>query len=150
MDINILKEVPLFRSVRVEDLEKIFSELRITEITFKKDDILALQDEVFNRLINILFGSVKTEMNDSSGKVVKVEDVYAPNPLAILFLFGKENRLLVQVAARENTTAMVVSQQSMLKSLGMNEVILKNYLDISANFASQLSEKLHFMSFQTI
>ena len=34
--------------------------------------------------------------------------------------------------------------------LSMNETILKNYLDISADFASRLSRKLHFMSFRTI
>lgn len=150
MDINMLTMLPLFRSVRREEVEKIFSELRIIETTFRKDEILALQDEVCNRLIILLSGSVKAEMSDPSGKVVKVEDIYAPNPLAILFLFGEENRFPVQVTARENTTALIISKPSVLKLLSMNEIILRNYLDISANFASQLSKKLHFMSFRTI
>jgi len=89
-------------------------------------------------------------MNDPSGKVVKVEDIYAPNPLAILFLFGQENRFPVQATVREDTVALVIPKQSVIKMLGMNETILKNYLDISANFASRLSKKLHFMSFRTI
>ena len=32
----------------------------------------------------------------------------------------------------------------------MDETLLKNYLDISADFASRLSKKLHFLSFRTI
>ncbi len=150
MDIAALTKIPLFHCIKKNELEEIFSELRIKETHFEKDEILAFQDEICNRLILLLSGSVKGDMNDPSGKVVKVEDIYAPNPLAILFLFGQENRFPVQATAREDTVALVIPKQSVIKMLGMNETILKNYLDISANFAGRLSKKLHFMSFRTI
>lgn len=150
MEANILTKMPLFHSISANEIEHIFSELRIKETHFKKNDILAFQDEPCNRLVLLLSGSVKAEMTDPSGKVVKVEDIYAPNPLAILFLFGQENRFPVQVTAREDTATLVIPKQSVLKILSMNETLLKNYLDISANFAARLSQKLHFMSFRTI
>ncbi len=150
MDFTALSRIPLFASVDSKELTRIFAELKITETAFRKDDLLALQDEPCNRLIIILTGSVKGEMIDSSGKMIKVEDIYAPNPLAILFLFGKDNRFPVQATAREDVTALVISKQSVLKMLSMNETLLKNYLDISATFAARLSQKLHFMSFRTI
>lgn len=150
MDYAALANIPLFGNVALGELEKIFSELRIHEDRFAKGEILALQDEPVNRLIILLKGSIKAEMTDPSGKIVKVEDVEAPNPLAILFLFGQDNRFPVQATARENVDAVVIPKQSILKMLSMNETILKNYLDISADFASRLSRKLHFMSFRTI
>ncbi|EGJ99796.1 MULTISPECIES: Crp/Fnr family transcriptional regulator [Dysgonomonas] len=150
MDLTALKKIPLFRSIHEAEVEKIFSELNITETHFKKGEILALQDELCNRLIILLSGSVKGEMTDPSGKVVKVEDIYAPSPLAILFLFGPDNRFPVQAIAREDVTALVIPKQSVLRMLSMNQTLLKNYLDISADFASRLSKKLHFMSFRTI
>lgn len=150
MDIKTLIKIPLFHSIRETEIERIFSELKIKETHLRKGEILAFQDEVCNRLIILLSGSVKAEMTDPSGKVVKVEDIYAPNPLAILFLFGQENRFPVQATARENVTALVIPKQSVLRMLSMNETLLKNYLDISANFAGRLSKKLHFMSFRTI
>lgn len=150
MNLSILNQTPLFRSVQSEELEKILSELKISESFFKKGEILALQDEPCNRLIILLSGSVKGEMTDPSGKVVKVEDIYAPSPLAILFLFGQNNRFPVQATAREDSSALVIPRQSILRMLSMNETILNNYLDISADFAWRLSQKLHFMSFRTI
>jgi len=150
MEIKALIRIPLFHSISQSEIERIFSELKITETRFKKGEILAFQDEVCNRLIILVSGSVKGEMTDPSGKLVKVEDIYAPNPLAILFLFGEENRFPVQAVAREDTTALVIPKQSVLRMLSMNETLLKNYLDISANFAGRLSKKLHFMSFRTI
>ena len=150
MNFNDVVRLPLFKSVSPSELENIFSTIKLTETYFAKGDTLALQDEPCNRLIILLEGSVKAEMSAPSGKVIKVEDIAAPNPLAILFLFGQNNRFPVQVTALENITALIIPKQSVLKLLGMNEAILTNYLDISANFASRLSKKLHFMSFRTI
>ena len=134
----------------VSELTEIFSELNISEVGFAKETLLALQDEPCNRLIILLEGSVKTEMTDHSGRVIRVEDVFAPNPLAILFLFGHNNRFPVQVTAREDVTALVIPKQAVLNMLVLNQTLLKNYLDISAEFAIRLSRKLHFMSFRTI
>ncbi len=150
MDYIIISQIPLFRSIEEKELARIFSELNISETHFRKDSLIALQDELCNRLIILLSGSVKGEMIDPSGRMIKVEDIFAPNPLAILFLFGPNNRFPVQVTAREDVTALVIPKQSVLRMLSMNQTLLKNYLDISAEFASRLSQKLHFMSFRTI
>lgn len=150
MNLSVLLRSPLFRSLQTEQLEEIFSSLKISESFFKKGEILAMQDEPVNRLIILMTGGVKAEMSDPSGRVVKVEDIDAPSPLAILFLFGENNRFPVQVTAREDSTALIIPKQAVLRMLSQNETLLKNYLNISADFASRLSRKLHFMSFRTI
>ena len=150
MDYTALSKIPMFYGVTDNELQQILNQIAINELVFEKGDILALQDEPVNRLIILLHGSVKAEMNDPSGKVVKVEDITAPSPLAILFLFGQQNRFPVQVTAREKVEAIIIPKQAVLKMLSANETILKNYLDTSADFAARLSRKLHFMSFRTI
>lgn len=132
------------------EIEHIFENAPSFEKMYKKGAVLAEQDEACNRLIILLSGKVRAEMTDPSGKVVKVEDILAPNPLAILFLFGTNSRFPVQATADEDSTALVIPKSSVLGILGKNEVLLKNYLDISADFASRLSQKLYFMSFRTI
>ncbi|WP_295937320.1 Crp/Fnr family transcriptional regulator [uncultured Alistipes sp.] len=150
MDYSLLTGIPLFRGVAAEELEELFTALKIASVRFRKNDILAMQDEPVNRLIILLRGSVKGEMTDPSGKLMKVEDIQAPSPLAILFLFGQQSRFPVQATAREEVEAVVIPRQAVLKMLSMNETVLRNFLDISADFASRLSRKLHFMSFRTI
>ncbi len=150
MESILFSKIPLFNSIPAQELEQIFSTLHLTVSTFRKDDLLALQDEPCNRLIILLAGSVKGEMIDPSGRMIRVEDIEAPNPLAILFLFGPSNRFPVQVTAREDVKALVIPKQAVLRMLSMNEALLKNYLDLSATFASRLSQKLHFMTFRTI
>lgn len=149
-ELSLLSQCNLFATLTVAEIEQVFSQIKVKESCFAKGDILAMQGELCNRLIFLLSGSVKAEMSDPAGRVVKVEDIHAPNPLAILFLFGKENRFPVQVTANEEVKALIIPHQSVLRMLMLSEKLLKNYLDISANFAARLSRKLHFMSFRTI
>ena len=150
MNLSVLTKIPLFRGVPEAELERIFAELKGTETAFRKGEILAMQHEPAGRLIILVTGSVKAEMTDAAGRIAKVEDIEAPSPLAILFLFGAENRFPVQAIAREQTTAAIIPRSSVLRMLSMNETILKNYLDISADFATRLSRKLNMMSLHTI
>lgn len=150
MDYALLTRLPLFRECEKEQLAQLFDELNLKPVRFRKDDLLAMQGEKVNRLIILLTGKVKAEMLDASGKYIKVEDLIAPTPLAILFLFGAQNRFPVQAVALEECQAIVIPKPAVLKMLSMNEQILKNYLDISADFAARLTKKLHLMSFRTI
>lgn len=150
MDTKEIAKTNLFSGLTENEIEEILTSIQVSESTFPKGNILAMQDEPCNRLIFLLKGSVKAEMTDPSGKIVKVEDIEAPNPLAPLFLFGKESRFPVQVTTRENVSALIIPKSSVLKMLRMNEQLLQNYLDISAFYASALSKKLHLMSFRTI
>ncbi len=150
MDHAALARTELFAGIDARELEAMLAEFRIAATKFKKGEILALQDEPCNRLIILLSGAVRGEMSDSSGRVVKVDDIEAPNPLAILFLFGPANRFPVQATAATDGEAVVIPKQTVLKMLSRNERLLENYLNISAGFAARLSGKLHFMSFRTI
>ncbi len=150
MNINDISKCNIFAGLKPELIEDILISVQTEEPTFKKGDLLAMQDEPCNRLIIITKGSVKAEMIDPSGKVVKVEDIAAPQALAILFLFGRKNKFPVQVTACEDVETLIIHKQSVLQMLAKSEQLLKNYLDISANYATVLTEKLNIMSFRTI
>lgn len=147
---SILSQTPLFRGVSTQHIDEIFSSLPFTEREFAKEEVLAQQDELCNRLIILIKGRVRAEMTDVTGKMVKIEDLSAPSPLAILFLFGPNNRFPVTATADIASTALIIPKEAVLKMLQKHDVLLRNYLDISADFAQRLSQKLYFMSFRTI
>ncbi len=150
MDYAALTKTALFAGIGAEEIAGLFKEFAIAEMPVRKGTVLARQDEPCNRLIVLLSGAAKGEMSDPSGKIVKVDDIVAPNPLAILFLFGPENRFPVTATATEDSAAIVIPKQVVLRMLSRSERLLENYLNLSAGFASRLSRKLHFMSFRTI
>ena len=118
--------------------------------SYKKGEILARQGDVCNRLVILTKGSVRGEMIDYSGRLIKVEDIAAPRALAPLFLFGEENRFPVEVTANEPTEVIELPKSSVLNLFRKNEQFLENYMNLSANYARTLSDKLFFMSFKTI
>ena len=141
---------PLFRNVSAGELRKDFEGLTYKVKNYTKGEILAHQGDVCNKLVILTKGSVRGEMIDESGRLIKIEDIAAPRALAPLFLFGAANRFPVEVTANENTEAIIIPKESVIKLFARNEAFLENYMNMSANYAQTLSEKLFFMSFKTI
>ena len=141
---------PLFRGITPERLLADLAEISFHTRSYKKGEILAQQGAVCNRLVILTKGSVRGEMIDYSGRLIKVEDIAAPRAIAPLFLFGEENRYPVEVTANEPTEVIELPKSSVLSLFRKNEQFLENYMNLSANYARTLSDKLFFMSFKTI
>ena len=141
---------PLFRGITPERLFADLEEISFHTRSYKKGEILAQQGAVCNRLVILTKGSVRGEMIDYSGRLLKVEDIAAPRAIAPLFLFGEENRYPVEVTANEPTEVIELPKSSVLRLFRKNEQFLENYMNLSANYARTLSDKLFFMSFKTI
>lgn len=141
---------PLFREITPERLFADLEEISFHTRSYKKGEILAQQGAVCNRLVILTKGSVRGEMIDYSGRLIKVEDITAPRAIAPLFLFGEENRYPVEVTANEPTEVIELPKSSVLSLFRKNEQFLENYMNLSANYARTLSDKLFFMSFKTI
>ena len=141
---------PLFRGITPERLFADLEEISFHTRSYKKGEILAQQGAVCNRLVILTKGSVRGEMFDYSGRLIKVEDIAAPRAIAPLFLFGEENRYPVEVTANEPTEVIELPKSSVLSLFRKNEQFLENYMNLSANYARTLSDKLFFMSFKTI
>ena len=141
---------PLFRGITPERLFADLEEISFHTRSYKKGEILAQQGAVCNRLVILTKGSVRGEMIDYSGRLIKVEDIAAPRAIAPLFLFGEENRYPVEVTANEPTEVFELPKSSVLRLFRKNEQFLENYMNLSANYARTLSDKLFFMSFKTI
>ena len=68
-----------------EDLFADLEEISFHTRSYKKGEILAQQGAVCNRLVILTKGSVRGEMIDYSGRLIKVEDIAAPRAIAPLF-----------------------------------------------------------------
>jgi CRP-like cAMP-binding protein len=117
---------------------------------FKTGRIIASEGERCRSLMMVINGSVKGEMIDFSGRVLKIEDISAPRPLATAFLFGKDNRFPVTITATETVDILIFSKSSVLNLMQNSEVFLTNFLNAVCNRAQFISEKLRFLSFKSL
>src|SRR3712207_7792227 len=79
---STLIDNPLFRGIAPETLSSALAEVNFRMRSYRKGEILARQGDVCNRLVILAKGSVRGEMIDYSGRLVKVEDIAAPRALA--------------------------------------------------------------------
>jgi CRP-like cAMP-binding protein len=147
---EILCQSPVFRGITADELHKLFSQIHFQVKTYQKNDLIVSVGEVCDRLLIIQEGSIKAEMNDYSGKTIKIEDLSAPQPLATAFLFGNQNRFPVTVSATSDVVMVSIPKPEFVKLLQLNTLILNNYLNTISTRAQFLSQKLKFLSFKTI
>lgn len=148
--LKILLRCPLFIGLGEDGLETLLDGVEYKLHSYEKDELFVNQNEICNRLIVLLKGSVRAQMIDDTGKIMKVEDLSAPSPLATIFLFGERNRFPVEVLANEPVETIVFSRDTILTIFQQNRKVLLNYLNINSMYATRMSDKLHFLSFKTI
>jgi CRP-like cAMP-binding protein len=148
--ISLLEGCPLFRGLEGEEIENLLvhSSARIRQ--FQSNELVAQAGEQLFFLHIVIRGSVKGEMTDVSGKVIKIEDILPPRPLAPAFLFGPQNSYPVQITANEEASLLSIPRNEFLKMMQAHEGVLRNFINILSSRAQFLSGKLRFLSFSTL
>jgi CRP/FNR family transcriptional regulator, dissimilatory nitrate respiration regulator len=147
---EILTKSPLFSGLNANQLESIFQKIPYSIKSFTKGQTIAQRDDEIKNLCIVVDGVVKGEMVDFSGKILKVEEIQAPQPLAHALMFSKNNRFPVDVIALEESKILYISKSDVLRLMQSNEIILNNFLMAVSNRAHFLTSKLWFLSFKTI
>ncbi|UCG28306.1 MAG: Crp/Fnr family transcriptional regulator [Bacteroidales bacterium] len=147
---TILSQSPVFHGMEAGEIREILDKVNYRTKRYKKGKVIALRKEVCNDLMVIISGSVKGEMLDFSGKVIKIEDIEAPRVVASAFLFGRHNLFPVDIIANDEVEILVIPKSSVIQLMQKSRTFLINYLNVISDRAQFLSNKLFFLSFRTI
>ena len=118
--------------------------------TYPRDVLIAQAGDELSFLHILLKGSVKGEMVDFTGKVIKIEDITPIRPLAPAFMFGKQNRYPVNITSGEDDIILSIPRDRFLVILQESEKVLVNFINIVSSRGQFLSNKIKFLSFTTI
>jgi len=140
----------LFKDVETSILRELLEEISYKKSNYKKNDVIAFDGDVVIGQYLMLRGSVRGEMTNYAGKVVKIEDIEGNKLLAPAFLFGADNHYPVDIIANMDTECVFITKTSFSKLLQMNPVVQNNFLDIIAGKAQFLSNKIKFLTLQPI
>lgn len=149
-DYSILSQSPVFKGLPPEAIERLLAGAVFQIRRFQKNELVVSKGEPVKNLCIIHSGSVSGEMLDYSGKVLKIEDIEAPNPLATAFLFGKSNVFPVSVTANTEVEILVIPTSEFLTMMQKDRQVLVNFLNVISSRAQFLSDKLHLLSFRNI
>lgn len=148
--IELLAKCNLFKGMAVEEMSELFENLNYQKKSYEQEQVVAYADTEIKSLYILIEGEARGEMMDFSGKTIKIEDLDAPTLLAPAFLFGKINKFPVTIIANKPSIVVSIPKSSFVKLIQTNEILLTNFLNNISNRAQFLSNKLRFLSFQSL
>lgn len=147
---ELLSTNRLFRDVAPADICRLLENISYHRSLYKKDDVIALEGDLVSGQIIMLKGSVRGEMTNYMGKVVKIEDITGCQLLAPAFLYGGDNHYPVDIIANEDTECIFLMKTAFTDLLRSHPPVEKNFLDIISSKTQFLSNKIKFLALQPI
>ena len=148
--VDVLEDNYLFKNLSHTEIGNIIKEVHHQVKSFTKGEVVASAGEEYKNLYIIVKGSVVGEIIDFEGRVLRIEELNAPDTIATAFIFGENNALPVDITAVKDTKVLVFSKNELVKLFKRNEMVLQNYLDIMANKMQHLSRKIKLLGLHTI
>ncbi len=145
-----LSDSPLFKNLDAEHVKHVMQDIIFQIRNYSDGDLIVTRGEACDFLLIILLGTVKGEMLDASGRVLKIEDIKAVRPLAPAFIFGGKNIFPVSIIATSEVKIIYIPKASLLRLMSKSDVFLNNFLDVISNRAQFLTERFYFLSFKTL
>ena len=148
--IELLGESSLFSGMDSRDISAVLSGHKGRIKSYAKGAMIAQAGDEVRSLHILLQGSVKGEMVDFTGKVIKIEDILPVRPLAPAFLFGQQNNYPVNITAGEDAAILSIPRDLFLIMLQGSGKLLENFVGSISSRGQFLSNKIKFLSFTTI
>jgi len=148
--IELLGACNLFKGMSTREISTALSGHMGRIHSYSKDSLIAHAGDEVGFLHILLEGSVKGEMVDYTGKVIKIEDIFPIRPLAPAFLFGSQNRYPVNISSGEEAVLLSIPRDRFLIMLQRSEKVLENFVNAVSSRGQFLSNKIKFLSFSTI
>jgi len=147
---QILLNSPLFRGLTIEELNRLFIQVKHQLRQFRSGEMLAQAGDEVDKAILLMEGRLQGEMVDFAGNSLKIEELDPPQMVAAAFLFGPKSFFPVYLSAKTDGKILVITKMEFTAMLTLESRIMVNYLNIVSGKAQFLSGKINFLSLKTI
>jgi len=134
----------------VVELEGLLGTEAVSLRSFRKGNILLLAGCAYDTLWVLLEGSVAAEMHSPSGKALRIETIAAPEAIATAMLFSPDAVLPVTVEALEDSRAVLLPRETVIRLCQKNRAFLENYLRDAGSRIAAFSERFRLLQFSTL
>ena len=140
----------IFKGINSGEVVHILNQTHHQIKSFEPENIIAHSGDKCQNLYILIEGSIRGEIVDFNDKIIKIEDVYAPDTFTEAFLFATENNLLVDAIANTKVKVLIIYKEDLLKLFQTNKTILANYLNVVSDRFVTVTRKMKFLSLKTI
>ena len=139
---DTLLELPLLQGLGRADLTNILEKVKFHFDKYAPGSPIVKQDDKCDKLIFILKGRIRSELNDQENRYVLDEFFDAPHVLEPYSLFGMTTNYSVSYYADADVSSVTIKKDYILTELSKYSIFQLNYLNILSNRAQSLLQKL--------
>ena len=147
---NRIYDTLLFRGCDQSVVGSILEKYPSRFSSYRKGDIIAMQNSVCRSLYVLCEGSVYARMISDEGREFTLDTLSAPDVLASAFLFGTENILPITMIAHSDCKLCIINKACVLSLIEQDKAILHNFLAVLSDHSLFLSRKLEQFALQTL
>lgn len=148
--LSSLSSSVLFCSIELKDIKKLISSIEYKIENYHKGDIIAIEDDDCTSIGIILSGNIEVHKPFPSGKVVTISNFKSGNVFGEAILFSGSHKYPANVISSSNSKVMYISKDQLMKLMGLNSMVLSNFLSVLSNRILMLNNRLTNLSLDTV
>lgn len=148
--IPVLNKCVLFKNISKEEIEALLNEISYNINTYKKDEIIALEESKCTNLGMILEGKIEVQKIFPSGKVIALNNFSEGNIFGEALIFSEKNVYPSTIVSTDDTKIMFVQKNDIIKLCSRNDKFLNNFMTVLSDRILMLSGKIRNLSYETI
>ncbi|MDX9800397.1 MAG: Crp/Fnr family transcriptional regulator [Spirochaetia bacterium] len=147
-----ISKCSLFKSVKLAEIKLLFLTTPYTIKHYEKNAVVLVRGDKYENLIIVLKGELDTEINDISGRTIKIEKIKSSSIAASAILFASDPSIPVTLTVSPLSSAklLFLPPEAVLKLFRNSEIILKNYLKDTGDKINLLAEKIKLFKFSNL
>lgn len=148
--INSLMDSILFRGIDKNQVLDLFSKVPYTINKYKKDEIIAIEEDDCHSLGIILSGKVEIHKSFPSGRVVTISHFEKGNVFGEALVFSGQHKYPATIVASSQCEIMYINKPDIIKLMKSNDLVLNNFVYVLSNRILMLNDRLTNLSYNTV
>jgi len=149
-ELETLSKSELFSGLHTGEISNLLSDFVFKTRKYNRDDVIAIQGDLYSNLYVVIDGTVSSEISDPTGKRVKLEIFTGSSVIAPGIIFAIDNTLPVTITAETDCLLLALSKEMVISILQTNSICMINYLTTLGNKINILAEKIRLFQFSSI
>ena len=145
-----LKGNLLFKGIKDEDIYRIFDNIRYSINSYKKNEIIAHEDDRCYALGLILEGGVEIQRLFPSGKYIVLSKLFVGDVFGEALVFLQDSFYPATVVASKDSKILFLNKDEVLKICLQESKFLENFMSLLSSKVLMLNEKIRTVSYKTV
>lgn len=147
---NKLNNNFLFKGISDEEIEKIFSCIKYSEVSYDKGQILFQEGDICENIAIIEEGAIQLERIYSSGKGIILNKLSKGDVFGEALVISSKALYPATVIAKSYCKIIFINRKEIIKLCSENEKILENFITLLSDKVIMLNKKVKSTSLKSV